>query len=92
MMDLQSIFNSSFAILFFLAIFGLLYSIVGMKNLKRRKKSISELHQSMKIGSEVMFAGGLIGKIINLDEEFAQIQLDKNCQIQVSRYSITQIL
>lgn len=91
-MDSQIILNSAIVFIFFLIIGFGLYTIMSMQQLKRKKKILAHLHQNMKVGNEVMFSGGLVGKIINIEEEFVQIQLDNKVSIKVSRFGITQIL
>ena len=91
-MNAEMILNSSLVFVIFFIAFGLIYLLVSILQLSKRKKVLAKMHMDMKVGVEVMFSNGLIGEIVSLDEEFAHIRLDKNCVVKVSRYAITAVL
>lgn len=91
-MTAQFIINSSLVFIGFLLLGGAFYSIVSGLQFSKRKKVIAELLQTLAVGSEVMFSGGLTGVVTDLDEEFCRIKLADKLVIRVSRYAITQIL
>lgn len=91
-MNGQIILNSSIVLAAFLIIIGILYSMLNSKQLAQHRKQLAELHQNLKVGSEVMFSGGLTGFVTELDTEFVKIRLAEKLVMKVSRYAITEIL
>ncbi len=47
---------------------------------------------SMDKGTEVVTSGGILGKIIDLDDNFAKLEVCDNVFIQVQRHSIESIM
>lgn len=91
-MNGQMIINSSLVFLIFLMIGGILYTAVSTRQLNRRRKELEKLHQNLKIGAEIMFCGGLTGKISELDTDFIHVVIAEGAIIKISRYAVTQIL
>lgn len=91
-MNGQMILSSSVVLAIFFLILGLLYSVLGTSQLKKRKNTLAELHQNLKVGSEVMFNGGLTGIVTKISEDFVHIEMAHNLNIKASRYAITEII
>lgn len=58
----------------------------------KRAKEHRALIDSLTEGVEVMFAGGLMGRITKLDGEIATIELSKGVEIKIQRGSIISVL
>ena len=58
----------------------------------RRMKEHRMLIESLGVGSEVIFAGGLMGRIIKIDGDYAVVELNPGNQIKVQRASVTSVL
>ena len=58
----------------------------------KRAKEKKQMIASMTKGSEVVTSGGILGKIVELDDNFAKIEVGENTFIQVQRHSIESIL
>ena len=76
----------------FIAIFGVISQILSHRNLKKKKEYFEKLHKDLKPGKEVMLTGGIYGKIVSLKEDTAIINVAKDVNIKVSRYSISEIV
>lgn len=70
----------------FLFMIGLFYLFIFLPESKRKKK-YSNLLNSLKVNDEIMTRGGIIGKLINIQDKYviletgpdrARIKLDKN--------------
>ncbi len=84
--------RTSLVLLAFIAIFGVISQILSHRNLKKKKEYFEKLHKDLKPGKEVMLTGGIYGKIVSLKEDTAIINVDKDVNIKVSRYSISEIV
>lgn len=74
-------------------VFGLILSLISASNMKKRRKEIGEIHTTLALGSKVMFAGGICGKVVRLsDEEIIGIEIAPKTIIDVSRFAIQAIL
>lgn len=84
--------RTSLVLLAFIAIFGIISQILSHRNLKKKKEYFEKLHKDLKPGKEVMLTGGIYGKIVSLKEDTAIINVAKDVNIKVSRYSISEIV
>jgi preprotein translocase subunit YajC len=74
-----------------IAIFVVFYFLLIRPNQKRAKETKAMLDALQK-GDEVVTAGGLVGKIASLTEQYAGIVIAPNVEITVQRGAISQLL
>ena len=72
----------------FVAIF---YFLIWRPQAKRTKEHRA-LVESLGVGSEVVFAGGLMGKITKIDGDFAVGELSRGVEGKVQRASVISVL
>lgn len=72
----------------FVAIF---YFLIWRQQAKRTKEHRA-LVESLGVGSEVVFAGGLMGKITKIDGDFAVVELSRGVEVKVQRASVISVL
>lgn len=72
----------------FIAIF---YFLIWRPQAKRAKEHRS-LIGSLGVGSEIVFAGGLMGKITKLDGDFAVVELSRGVEVKIQRASVISVL
>ncbi|MEG2358545.1 preprotein translocase subunit YajC [Acinetobacter sp.] len=72
----------------FVAIF---YFLIWRPQAKRTKEHRA-LVESLGVGSEVVFAGGLMGKITKIDGDFAVVELSRGVEVKVQRASVISVL
>ena len=72
----------------FIAIF---YFLIWRPQAKRAKEHRS-LIESLGVGSEIVFAGGLMGKITKLDGDFAVVELSRGVEVKIQRASVISVL
>ncbi len=84
----QSPMMSIFMMVAMIAIF---YFLIWRPQSKRAKEH-RELINSLTVGSEVMFAGGLMGRITKLQDDIAVIELSKGVEIKIQRASVISVL
>lgn len=88
----ESILAASIVLLVFIGIGMLILQIINYRSLKKSKEHFSNLHTSLKPGVKVMTTGGIYGKVLRADEEIIDLEIAKGIVIQVSRYSIKDII
>lgn len=70
----------------------LILIFISAKNLKKRTSALKDVHVELKPGMEVMFSGGIYGKVVSVGKEKVEVEIAKNTVIIVSRYSIQNIV
>ncbi len=58
----------------------------------KRAKEHRALIDSLGVGSEVVFAGGLMGKITKIEGDFAVVELNRGVEVKVQRASVISVL
>lgn len=74
----------------FLAI-ALMYYFMSARMMKRKRQEIIELTDGIKVGKKVMFAG-IVGKIVEIKDEFVKVEVAKGVVIEVNRFAITTLV
>lgn len=75
-----------------MGIIGMILTFVSAKNMKKRRQQMADIHTTLAIGSKVMFAGGIYGKVVRLgDEEIIGVEIAPKTIIDISRFSIQAI-
>ena len=54
----------------------------------KRAKEKKEMIAAINKGAEVVTSGGILGKVVDLDENFVKLEICDNTFIQVQRHSI----
>ena len=71
--------------------FAIFYFILIRPNSKRNKEH-KAMVDSLSVGNEVVFAGGLIGKIKKIEGEYAIISLNNHTDVKIQRASVITVL
>ena len=76
-----------------MGVIGLILTIISSVNMKKRREEIGTLHTTLAIGSKVMFAGGIYGKVVRLgEEEIIGVEIAPKTIIEISRFAIQAIV
>jgi len=73
--------------LFPLAILAFFYFLFLRPQAKRAKEK-KQMISAMTKGVEVVTTGGILGKVVDLDDNFVKLEVGDNTFIQVQRHSI----
>ncbi|MFA5984301.1 MAG: preprotein translocase subunit YajC [Methylococcaceae bacterium] len=71
-----------------LVFFYFLFLLPQSKKAKEQKQMLAALGK----GSEVVTTGGILGKVVELDENFVKIEVNDNTFIQVQRHAIASLM
>ena len=76
-----------------MGIIGLILTIISAVNMKKRRKEVGDLHTTLAVGSRVMFAGGIYGKVVRLgEEEIIGVEIAPKTIIEISRFAVQEIV
>lgn len=71
--------------------FVVLYFVMIRPQMKRQKEHRAMV-DALARGDEVVTAGGLLGRVADLDEQFLQLEVSSGVKVQVQRPAVTQVL
>jgi len=74
-----------------IAIFVVFYFLLIRPQQKKQKEARAML-DSLEKGNEVVTAGGILGRIVKLDEQYVTVEVAPNTQMVVQRGAISQLL
>ena len=75
-----------------IAVFVAIFYFLIWRPQSNRAKEHRSLVESLGVGSEVVFAGGLMGKITKIEGDFAVVELTKGVEVKVQRASVISVL
>lgn len=87
-----NIFYSSIVLIAFIVIILGIYYFISTRGMKRQKEHFKEMHQSLKVGQKVQFSQGIYGTLKRIGEETVDIEVKNGAVLEVSRYSISDII
>jgi preprotein translocase subunit YajC len=71
--------------------FVVLYFVMIRPQMKRQKEHKSMIEALAK-GDEVVFGGGLLGKVSKLGETFVHVEVADGVEVQIQRSAVLQVL
>ncbi len=71
--------------------FVVLYFLMIRPQMKRQKEARAMIDALVK-GDEVATNGGLVGRVVGLDEQFLQVELAQGVVVQLQRGAVVQVL
>ena len=78
-------------ILFPIILIGAFYFLLIRPQTKRAKEH-KQMVDALKKGDEVVSGGGMLGRIIEVGENFVQVELADNIQIRVQKQAISSLM
>ena len=74
-------------------IFAVILSIISAVNMKKRRKEIGGIHTTLAVGSKIVFGGGIIGKVVRMnEEEVIGVEIAPKTIVDISRFAVQQTL
>lgn len=72
---------------------ALILIFISSKNMRKKRQQMQDVHTELGVGSKIMFAGGIYGRVVGFDdEETVNVEVAKNTIIKISRYSIQEVM
>ena len=76
-----------------MGIIALILIGISAANMRKRRKEVGDIHTTLAVGSKVIFAGGIVGKVVRMGEdEFIGIEVAPKTILDVSRYAVQGIV
>lgn len=88
----QGILTSSIVLVGLLVLLVVIYYITSYVGLKKRRDYMKKFQEQLKPGKNVLFGGGIVGKIVSIGDEYAMIEVTKGNNFKVARYAIQEIV
>lgn len=79
--------NTTFSIIYFLALIVIFYLLI-IRPQQQRAKQHAELVESLVAGDRIITNGGIYGTVIAIEEKTSIIRVAENVEIRVLRQSI----
>jgi preprotein translocase subunit YajC len=89
--DASSATSSLVSLLPMVAIFAVFYFLLIRPQMKKQKQ-LNAMIDALKKGDQVIAAGGIIGKVIKVEEKVAYIEIAPDVKIKVAKSAISEIL
>ncbi len=70
---------------------GCMYFMV-IRPQNRRQQEQQKLLESLKVGDEVLTAGGILATIVTVKDQYVTLQVAKNSELTVQKSAIAQVL
>ena len=76
-----------------MSVIGLILYAISAKNVRSKRKELGEVHTELKVGSRIMFAGGVYGKVVGIDDEDTlRVEVAPKVVITISRSAVQSLL
>ncbi|MBE9562682.1 MAG: preprotein translocase subunit YajC [Proteobacteria bacterium] len=75
-----------------LVVLFVVFYFVLIRPQTKRAKEHNKMVGSLAKGDEIMTGGGILGKIINMGDDYVTIEIATNTQIKVQRQSISTVI
>ena len=84
--------TNNFPTLFLLFGFMILIYFLMIRPENKRRKTHQEMLTSLDLGNEVVTAGGLLGKVSKISDQYIELSVADNTKIKVQKTSISTVL
>lgn len=83
--------DGSFSLIMIVAIFVLFYFML-IRPQNKRAKEHRELTEKLKKGDEIITSGGLLAKVVSLDEQYIKVSIADGVEITLQRGAVSTVL
>lgn len=84
-------FENFYSLIMIMVIFGLFYFML-IRPQNKRAKDQREMVNALKKGDEIITTGGIVAKVVSLDEQFIKISLAEGVEINLQRNAVSSVL
>jgi len=90
-MNWEVIVWTCITVAFLLCVAGILLAFISARNIKKKRNTLQDVHTTLKQGARVMFASGVYGKVVKIEEDIVHVEVSKGVVLEVSRYGVQSI-
>ena len=84
--------SSTIFFVFQFVLIGLIFYFLIIRPQQKRAREHRALIDAVKKGDQVVTAGGLVGKVIKLDDNYVDLELGPNVRVKAVRATIGEVL
>ena len=78
--------------LFLLFGFMILIYFLMIRSENKRRKTHQEMISSLEMGDEIVTAGGILGKVSKITDQYIELSISDNTKIKIQKTSISAVL
>lgn len=83
---------TSITLVIIAGVLGLVLAFISAKNVRQRRDSLEKVHTDLRIGSQVIFGGGIYGRVVGIEADTVNVEVAKSTVIKISRYAIQSLV
>ncbi|CDZ77096.1 preprotein translocase subunit YajC [Legionella massiliensis] len=83
--------DGTFSLIMIAAIFVVFYFML-IRPQNKRAKEHREMVGNLKKGDEIITSGGLLGKVVNIDEQYVKVALADGIEVNMQRGAVSSVL
>lgn len=76
----------------FLVILFVLFYVLAIRPQRKRQKEHAEMVAALAKGDEVVTSGGILGKVVRLDDHYVVLQVGDNMELKFQRMMVSAVL
>lgn len=80
-----------FQIGFFVLLFAVFY-FIAIRPQRKRQKEHAEMVSNLQKGDEVVTASGILGKLVNIEDDFVLLKVADNVELKFQKMAIQAVL
>ena len=88
---LNNIVASSIVLAAFLVVIGVVFTVISYMKMRKKRQYFEQVHQELSPDQEVMFGGGIYGRIKKVKGDRVDVTVSDGVVLEVSRYAIQAI-
>ena len=78
--------------LIMMAVFVVIFYFLLIRPQQKKQKEHQAMLSKIAVGDEVVTAGGILGKVIEVGDNFLTIEIADNVRIKVQRFQVTSLV
>lgn len=84
--------GGGFQLLLMIAVFFLIMYFLIIRPQNKRNKEQRNMIGNLSVGDEVVTAGGILGKIEEVDDSFIKLRVDKQVSFRIQKQSVSSMM
>lgn len=76
----------------FLVVLFVLFYVLAIRPQRKRQKEHTEMVAALAKGDEVVTSGGILGKVVRLDDHYVVLQVGDNMELKFQRVMVSAVL
>ena len=75
-----------------MAVFVVIFYFLLIRPQQKKQKEHQAMLGKLAAGDEVVLAGGILGRVIDLGDQFLTVEIAENVRIKVQRFQVTTVV